>query len=727
VGSNTVFSFDASNRDIQLNKGSVLFHSPAGKGGGNIKTSGATASVLGTTLIVAAVSNGGIKTMILEGKGQMTTPGGRPLQLGAGQLSFAMPGQKPSPPLNFSIQGQVGTSKLVTGFSKPVASISKIQTAAAKQQSRIASGKLSTTDLVIGDRPDTAFQLDSTTITTVRFLQQEPQRAQAMASRLQPDPRYLSAVKANLQLNDHVTAALGSNIFAIDGSGANKGTSYGLPKLIPGNREGTGTHSALVAESITFGPSGAAYFLATPVDVPSELNHAAIVTLKDLRFERDIEFVGLSAPFGDLTEVVQPDGAVVVQSSEKWRPLTQLLLSVGGFLNVQPGVSLQANVPLFEIFSAGSSYSDGISLSINPPSDNSSSAPVLQLESVGLQNHYASDDDLSTARSGKIRLSAPSVSLRNTGIEAGAIEIVADKALTVTRTASPIRLPLGFNSPEDLTLNAYSVRLQSKSQAVQITGAAIVANKIDISAATDITINNLRTTSDFAGGTLPLDGQAELPEGPSRTFSASAGRNLSIVDSDIQATTNFVQSAQGQATQLLSINLRATEDVIIGNEPAPENPNPLRVIETKTVLTAQEVQITSGGNIRVQGLTMRSADPATSSFSATAANELNLNNVNLLQTQRVALTANTVVLSDLQLKNGSTVALNSATGRVAPNPGNNQSADFRNGMVNFVRNVFYGGTEIKFSTAGRDVDHAGFQQAATAAGKNLQNITIGKK
>ncbi|MEK0446688.1 MAG: hypothetical protein RLZZ399_2009, partial [Verrucomicrobiota bacterium] len=50
VGSNTVFSFDASNRDIQLNKGSVLFHSPAGKGGGNIKTSGATASVLGTTL-----------------------------------------------------------------------------------------------------------------------------------------------------------------------------------------------------------------------------------------------------------------------------------------------------------------------------------------------------------------------------------------------------------------------------------------------------------------------------------------------------------------------------------------------------------------------------------------------------------------------------------------------------------------------------------------------------
>src|ERR1044071_6615627 len=50
VGANTVFSFDPAKRTIDLEKGSVLFHSPTGKGGGTIQTGSATASVLGTTI-----------------------------------------------------------------------------------------------------------------------------------------------------------------------------------------------------------------------------------------------------------------------------------------------------------------------------------------------------------------------------------------------------------------------------------------------------------------------------------------------------------------------------------------------------------------------------------------------------------------------------------------------------------------------------------------------------
>lgn len=45
--------------------------------GGNIKSAGATASVLGTTLIVGANQSGGFKVMLLEGKGQVTGAGGR--------------------------------------------------------------------------------------------------------------------------------------------------------------------------------------------------------------------------------------------------------------------------------------------------------------------------------------------------------------------------------------------------------------------------------------------------------------------------------------------------------------------------------------------------------------------------------------------------------------------------------------------------------------------------
>ena len=52
VGANTIFSFDPANRSINLKQGSLLFHSPHGKGGGTIHTGSATASVLGTTLIV---------------------------------------------------------------------------------------------------------------------------------------------------------------------------------------------------------------------------------------------------------------------------------------------------------------------------------------------------------------------------------------------------------------------------------------------------------------------------------------------------------------------------------------------------------------------------------------------------------------------------------------------------------------------------------------------------
>lgn len=49
IGADTTFSFADSGRTLKLEKGSLLFHSPKGKGGGVIKTGGAVAAVLGTT------------------------------------------------------------------------------------------------------------------------------------------------------------------------------------------------------------------------------------------------------------------------------------------------------------------------------------------------------------------------------------------------------------------------------------------------------------------------------------------------------------------------------------------------------------------------------------------------------------------------------------------------------------------------------------------------------
>src|SRR5258707_685207 len=46
VGANTVFSFEGAGRVLNLEKGSLLFHSPKGAGGGTIKSGGASAAVL---------------------------------------------------------------------------------------------------------------------------------------------------------------------------------------------------------------------------------------------------------------------------------------------------------------------------------------------------------------------------------------------------------------------------------------------------------------------------------------------------------------------------------------------------------------------------------------------------------------------------------------------------------------------------------------------------------
>src|SRR2546421_6313349 len=90
IGANTVFSFEAKDRVLNLEKGSLLFHSPKGAGGGTIKSGGASAAVLGTTLMVAATANGGFKVIVLEGEGRVTLPNGTSIHLNPGQMALVL-------------------------------------------------------------------------------------------------------------------------------------------------------------------------------------------------------------------------------------------------------------------------------------------------------------------------------------------------------------------------------------------------------------------------------------------------------------------------------------------------------------------------------------------------------------------------------------------------------------------------------------------------------------
>jgi hypothetical protein len=152
VGANTLFSFEPRERLINLRQGSVLFQSPTGKGGGTIRTASATASVLGTTIIVATTKGGGFKLLVLEGTAQLRMPNGTHAIVHGGQMIFVPPkGKEPGPVVNFLLETEVDSGRLVYGFRRPLPSWAKIKKQIIEQEEQIAAGRLRVPGVVLGN------------------------------------------------------------------------------------------------------------------------------------------------------------------------------------------------------------------------------------------------------------------------------------------------------------------------------------------------------------------------------------------------------------------------------------------------------------------------------------------------------------------------------------------------------------------------------------------------
>ena len=137
---------------MNLESGSLLFHSPKGKGGGTIKSGGASAAVLGTTLIVSSVAGGGFKVVVLEGTGRATLANGRSRRLKAGQLVFVLPGGTDfSEVLDINLGRLIAGSQLVGGFSKELPSRTLINRAVQKQDKDLAKGRAMDTGVKADD------------------------------------------------------------------------------------------------------------------------------------------------------------------------------------------------------------------------------------------------------------------------------------------------------------------------------------------------------------------------------------------------------------------------------------------------------------------------------------------------------------------------------------------------------------------------------------------------
>jgi len=163
VGADTLFSFEPKERAINLKQGSLLFQSPKGKGGGSIRTAAATASVLGTTIVVVATKDGGFKLLVLEGTGLVVMPNGKKRVLHGGEMVFIRPGaHDPGSVLIFRLEDEVDTALLVSGFKRHLPSWEKILKEIVKQNSEIASGKLQLPGIVLGGIADPNHRINQT-------------------------------------------------------------------------------------------------------------------------------------------------------------------------------------------------------------------------------------------------------------------------------------------------------------------------------------------------------------------------------------------------------------------------------------------------------------------------------------------------------------------------------------------------------------------------------------
>ncbi len=184
VGANTIFSFDQANRTVDLKQGSLLFHSPKGKGGGTIRTGSATASVLGTTIIVTATPSGGFKLLALEGTAEIKFLSGLSQKLQPGQMTFILPGGQRSPIIIFRLDEQTKGSQLVSGFEQPLPSLPKIEAEITKQLGQILNGEAEDTGLLVGDNATS----DSVQVVVDNFNQQEEIDPKLVAVLADPTP-----------------------------------------------------------------------------------------------------------------------------------------------------------------------------------------------------------------------------------------------------------------------------------------------------------------------------------------------------------------------------------------------------------------------------------------------------------------------------------------------------------------------------------------------------------
>lgn len=141
VGANSLFSFQAGGRQMDLESGTMLFSAPRGEGGGQVQVGAITAAVAGTEFLLARYPSGEVRLVVLEGKVWLyfTADPKNRRSFRSGQSVTVPPGATEIPRgVTIDLRRLISTSRLVeAGEFAPLPRLALIKRVADSQQGKI--------------------------------------------------------------------------------------------------------------------------------------------------------------------------------------------------------------------------------------------------------------------------------------------------------------------------------------------------------------------------------------------------------------------------------------------------------------------------------------------------------------------------------------------------------------------------------------------------------------
>jgi hypothetical protein len=504
IGADTIFSFDPASRTIDLKRGSLLFHSPHGKGGGTIHTGSATASVLGTTLIVTATPDGGMKVLDLEGKVEVHFPNIKKSQrLAPGQMTFVLPGGKElAPVLVFRLDELVKNSLLVQGFGAPLPSLPLIQKQIDRQLKLIKSGRASDTGLLVGESatPNQVQVLDLNTLQNQVNRPNVQDEVPTDPNTPQPPALLTDATITQPSLTDKNIPTPPNRLF------------FDQALSLPGNSFFSGqTFKGFAGRNVTFVTAEPLTVDLSPFSTKPVFD---IVAAKNLNFLNTVIFNGLSSA-------------------------SQLSLIGGENIFITPGITLQANVANLKIATPGMLALDGVTLLNNIGKLGLTSGSAIEMNNVFLipagTTTYTAPAAVNFNWGGEGYLGKFGPSDDNiilTDPRSGSVKVSAGSLLTVNSTTITTHY---------LTLNSGdSILLDSSGRALTATGSGATAT---FTAPNLVTVRNANLSNfgvvNMAANTLNLSDVA-FGAGSLVTLKSLLG-DLNV-GSSLPGRVNFIQN-----------------------------------------------------------------------------------------------------------------------------------------------------------------------------------------